>query len=94
MKSEIKSTIDRIIRVLNANDASNWARPFENLKRDLDIDYYSTVYSLKSMFGGMGSFNDLVLHKDCVPLIKENNELSDLKDELYLLLEKAIESRK
>ena len=32
----------------------------------------------------MGSFNDLVLHKNGTPLIQENIELDSLKNNLYL----------
>jgi len=34
----------------------------------------------------MGSFNDLVLHKDGFPLKKENNELDALRKNLYGIL--------
>ena len=35
------------------------------------------------MRGGMGSFLDLVLHKNKKPLIHENNKLDELRHQLY-----------
>lgn len=40
------------------------------------------------IFGGMGTFNDLVLHKDPVtPLIEENDRMNLLSDKLFSLCE-------
>jgi hypothetical protein len=45
---------------------------------------------LKKLYGGMGSFNDIVLHKNGIPLIRENDELDDLRHKLYKQLDHAI----
>jgi hypothetical protein len=95
MKEAIKITIDSIIHILSSNPtASRWVSPFETLRGELDIDYDSALQSLKGLFGGMGSFNDLVLHKDGIPLRGENNELHELSDILYEQLKAAILSRR
>jgi hypothetical protein len=39
---------------------------------------------INSMLGGMNSLSDVVLHKNKILVIKENNELNKLLDELYL----------
>ena len=39
----------------------------------------------------MGSFNDIVLHKNGLPLRKENEELEDLSHRLYQQLDQAID---
>ncbi|QKN81209.1 DUF6966 domain-containing protein [Scandinavium goeteborgense] len=95
MKDQIKKTIDSIIHILSSNPtASRWVSPFETLRSELDIDYDSAVQSLKALFGGMGSFNDLVLHTDGIPLRSENNELDELSHILYEQLKTAILSRR
>ena len=38
---------------------------------------------IKSLFGGMGSFTDLVLMRNGIFCIDENNKLDQLRDRLY-----------
>jgi hypothetical protein len=90
MKSEIKKTVTDIITILSLNDEDSWAKIFEKLGFELDVDYESSIYSLKKLYGGMGSFNDIVLHKNGIPLIRENDELEDLRHKLYKQLDHAI----
>ncbi|WP_438826910.1 DUF6966 domain-containing protein [Salmonella enterica] len=44
------------------------------------------MHNMKTLYGGMGSFNDLVLHKAGIPDKDENNKLDLLRHELYGLL--------
>jgi hypothetical protein len=94
MKNEIKKTVIHIIEILASNDEFSWAKAFEKLCSNIDIDYESSLHSLKGMYGGMGSFNDLVLHKDGIPLINENDELDALRHTLYEQLKIAILSQR
>ncbi|MGE4350240.1 MAG: hypothetical protein AB7D28_10825 [Candidatus Berkiella sp.] len=41
-----------------------------------------------SVYGGMGSFSDLVLHKSRMPLQEENDKLEQLRHDLYILCKK------
>ncbi|MFK0369039.1 DUF6966 domain-containing protein [Enterobacter sichuanensis] len=90
MKNEIKKTVIDIITILSSNDEDSWAKIFEKLGFELDVDYESSIYSLKKLYGGMGSFNDLVLHKNGTPLLRDNDELEDLRHKLYKQLDHAI----
>jgi hypothetical protein len=94
MKNEIKKTVIEIASILSSNDEASWAKAFEKLGNELDIDYESSIYSLKGFYGGMGSFNDIVLHKNGMPLIRENDALDELRHLLYKQLTKAIETLK
>ncbi len=47
---------------------------------DWDVEKRRVLQTFK---GGMGSFNDLVLHKDGTQLGAQNNELHRLKEALY-----------
>ncbi|MBL5931204.1 DUF6966 domain-containing protein [Lelliottia amnigena] len=94
MKNEIKKTAVEIANILSSNDEVPWAKAFEKLGSELDVDYESSLHSLKGFYGGMGSFNDIVLHKNGIPLIRENNELDDLRHLLYKQLAQAIEALK
>lgn len=90
MKSEIKKTVIDIANVLSSNGEESWAKTFEKLGYELDLDCESSIFSLKRFYGGMGSFNDIVLHKDGIPLIRANDELDDLRHTLYKQLDRAI----
>lgn len=91
MKNEIKKTVIDIANVLSSNDEDSWAKTFEKLSSELDFDCESSIFSLRKLYGGMGSFNDIVLHKDGIPLIRENDELDELRHTLYKQLDQAID---
>ncbi|HFV9238260.1 hypothetical protein ABKV24_02550 [Enterobacter mori] len=90
MKNEIKKTVIDIITILSSNDEGSWAKTFEKLGCELEVDYESSIYALKKLYGGMGSFNDIIFHKNGIPLIRENDELDDLRHKLYKQLDDAI----
>ncbi|MGD8105381.1 DUF6966 domain-containing protein [Pantoea sp. FN0302] len=92
MKHEIRKIITDIACILSSNDELSWAKEFENLGSALDMDYESSLRSLKALYGGMGSFNDLVLHKEGIPLLYENRKLNNLRRKLYNQLELATAS--
>ena len=94
MKSEISETVACIASILASNDECSWARRFESLRSDMDTNYESSLHSLKGLYGGMGSFNDVILHKDGTPLIRENDDLDELRHKLYKQLKEAIEAQK
>lgn len=93
MKNEIKKTVIEITNILSSNNESSWAKIFEKLASELDIDCESSIQLLKKLYGGMGSFNDVILHKNGMPLIQENDELDDLRHSLYNQLTQAIGDR-
>jgi hypothetical protein len=85
--NKLEEILIKISNLLKDNDEVEVAKTFERLCKeavqyngDYDVDF---IIKVKSLFSGMGSFNDLVLHKDSRPLIKENDELDRLKNELY-----------
>ncbi|CAH3896261.1 MULTISPECIES: DUF6966 domain-containing protein [Enterobacter] len=94
MINEIKKTLTNIISILHSNNENAWAKTFETLGSELDVDCEASIFALKKVYGGMGSFNDIVLHKNGQPLRKENDELEDLSHRLYQQLEQAIELTK
>ncbi|MDJ0037252.1 hypothetical protein QM637_15640 [Pantoea allii] len=83
MKNEIKRIIKEIIILLLDNGEVPWARYFDKCLRQLDDEYHEGIYKLRTAYGGMGSFNDLILHSNGLPLIKENELLEQFRNELY-----------
>ena len=62
-------------------------------REHLDSDYDQTVIGIRSIFGGAGSFNDLILQNNGKMLQAENNTLSELSDKLYSLIKAEISER-
>jgi len=83
MINEVKRVLKQVINLLLDNGELPWARYFDKCLRQLDDDYHEGIYNIRTAYGGMGSFNDLVLHSNGHPLIKENQRLEQLRKELY-----------
>ncbi|MDF7671072.1 hypothetical protein PT276_07685 [Orbaceae bacterium ESL0721] len=81
---EILDLIEKIESLLKDNDEQYWSGAFTFFKERFPEDPEGTRVKILSVYGGMGSFNDLVLSKNRVPLIKENNQLDALSEELYI----------
>jgi len=82
---QLRSTLTRTAKVLRAGGSETWARLLENLESELEEDPTEAKFRILSMFGGMGSFNDIVLYRDGKVLFQENEELARLRTEIYNL---------
>lgn len=86
--NDVEVILARMIDLLRAGAFDNWAVALEKIKKGFDEDPKCASLKLLSMFGGMGSLNDVVLYRDGQPLFLENNELDSLKTQLYELCKK------
>jgi len=67
-----------------ANRAALLTKCFTKLQNNQElINDPNFIREIMNLYGGMGSFFDVVLYKDGKPLIQENNKLSRLTSELY-----------
>lgn len=83
---KIKDLISQILPLLEFGEEDYWLSYFKYIlaSLDSDADHKEVIRSLSQIFkGGMGSFSDVVLHKNGIPLINENNQLETLKDQLF-----------
>jgi hypothetical protein len=82
--SSIPSLLDRISELLNQNGESDWGSSFQRLKAEYGSNPHGACGKILSVYGGMGSFNDIILHSpNGIPLSAENDELDRLRSELY-----------
>jgi hypothetical protein len=81
----IQIVLARMAELLRSGGLSDWARAFESFRSELQQDPSATTAKILSMYGGMGSLNDLVLYKDGKVLAQENDELDALRSRLYEL---------
>ncbi|MGU3486427.1 DUF6966 domain-containing protein [Enterobacter bugandensis] len=93
MKSDIHTLLNKIIELLVSCDESVWSKRLTYYREHLNSDYDHTVLAIRSIFGGAGSFNDLILQNNGIMLRAENNTLNELSDELYSLIKTEISER-
>lgn len=56
-------------------------------------DLKKIVKELRGIFGGMGTFNDFLLHKNLVTLlVEENGQLEEQKEKLFYLCKEILGS--
>jgi hypothetical protein len=85
-KSKLDDIIKEIIPLLEFSEEDFWVSYFKNIQQQLAIieNEENACDSILNAFqGGMGSLNDLVLHKNGKPLVNENNKMDKLKDKLF-----------
>jgi hypothetical protein len=81
---DISLILMRMVELLRAGDATDWAERLLKIQRELGTPGVSR--EIQSLFGGAGSLNDLVLHKHGHPLASENDEFDVLRSTLYKLV--------
>lgn len=81
---DIKDYCINIYELLLEAGETNWQNSFKDFISELEKQENTSVYrKILSIYGGAGSFNDLVLYKDGVFYMKENNKLELLRNGLY-----------
>lgn len=86
----IISIVEKIIELLVSVGENNWADAFKSFRQRLGNSDSVNLETLRSemlrIYGGMGSFNDLVLYDQGQPLVMENQALDKFRRELFELL--------
>ena len=80
---EVELVLIRMAELLRLGSSGNWGDALEKHRSALSEDPTATASSILRMFGGMGSLNDVVLHKDGQRMVNENCELAALRSRLY-----------
>ena len=81
----IKIICKEIVLILENVGENDWKNAFQNIVDASDSTELSILKKeIKKMYGGMGSFNDLVLYKDGQPCIKENQQIDELRKKLFI----------
>lgn len=79
----IQVILYRTAELLRLAELADWARAFEKFHGEMATDPSATIGNILSLYGGMGSFNDLILYRNGKLLGNENNELDALRSQLY-----------
>ena len=82
----IQMLLLRMAELLRLGGIADWADDaLENYHNEMAEEPNITTGRILSLYGGMGSLNDLVIYNNGIPLVDENNELDALRSQLYEL---------
>jgi ribosomal protein S24E len=79
----IKNYCLQISKLLEGTNNSDKSDTFTSLANHYDFDKNDVISKIKSMYGGMGSFSDMVLYKNGKVDFEGNEKLSIVREELY-----------
>lgn len=80
----ITDLLGEIVSLFVSQNEIEWARSLKTLIAMFENDPDEACRQIRSLYGGMGSFSDVVLHDpDGIPLREENDALDRFRDELY-----------
>ena len=69
---KIELTLEKMAELLRFGLRVDWANALEQFQGEIGKAQNATAARILSMYGGMGSLNDLVLYKSGQPLAEEN----------------------
>ena len=86
----ITSVLDNIIKLLESNNENNWVHAFKIFRKKCDnsnAEDLKLLYGeIRRIYGGMNSFNDVILCHQGEYLVKENETLDGFRKELFDIL--------
>ena len=80
-------TIHKVRRLLRKYQFKDWDQTFERLTDAWCSDPEQGKSAIRRLFGGMGSFNDLVLQHDGSMPQEDNDEMDQLRRKIFTLCE-------
>lgn len=86
--SELRDLIHRISKMLGDSDERQYSAGFAGLLARTpmvvdEADIGTAARSIRAYFGKAGSFNDLILEREGIPLVEENDELDRLRRRFF-----------
>ena len=93
-RTELLENLDGIIAILEWDGESHWRNTLQRIRQKLSgAKYLSGIQELLGIYGGMGSFNDLVIGQSYENgkfawkkgASEKNEELNQLRSETYHL---------
>lgn len=84
----IEQILIRMTNLLRLSNVEGWAEVLDECNRKLSVQPVESTIKILSLYGGIGSLNDVILYKNGQPLFQENSEFDDLRGNLYQLCNK------
>jgi hypothetical protein len=83
--ANIQVILTKMTKFLRVGKFDEWALALEKFRNEIVSTPAQTATKILSLYGGMGSLNDLILYANGQPLTSENTELDSLRSELFRL---------
>lgn len=83
MEPTIPERVQRLIDLLDQHGEESWGAALRNLISEYDSNPDEVKANIRRLYGGMGSFNDIVFQDKNGALGPENNELDRMRSELF-----------
>jgi hypothetical protein len=78
------SIVSQMLPLLRANGHADWARQLEGYAAEYDDDSLRTKHNIRRLYGGMGSFSDIVLQtSDGRRVVPDDDTFDRLRSELW-----------
>lgn len=82
----IVDKMQRMAILLELGGYAEWSASIFKLAKKYELDSDDTKHIFLNLYGGMGSLNDLVMYRNGKVLMSENDELDQLRRDLFNLL--------
>ncbi|QIK11847.1 hypothetical protein G7090_17995 [Leclercia sp. 29361] len=82
----IVEKMQRMATLLELGGYAEWSASIFKLAKKYEHEPDDTKHIFLNLYGGMGSLNDLVLYRNGKVLMSENDELDQLRRDLFNLL--------
>lgn len=79
----IKFIIIELIKLFDEFQLFDWSKVFNRFLEDIEVNLEKVKFEILRNYGGMGSFNDIVLTKNGVYPFDKNEKFSMLRSDLY-----------
>ena len=83
--AELIKVLEEMLSILEREKEQHWSQVIADCKKRIEKSDYSGIEKLLGCYGGMGSFNDLVLSPSTEN--KENEDLYNLRSKAWELAE-------
>ncbi len=95
MESQSKKiilTIEKLIPLLDMSGYDNYCVFFKHNLQELNRPHvlHKIAGDILKIYGGMGTFGDVVLQQDGKVFMEENDEFGELSDNLYKVCKEAV----
>jgi hypothetical protein len=92
--NQLRSVLDVLIQLLSSVGETNWHRALLSLRDRYDTainqqEQKEVLSDILHIYGGMGSFSDLVLYQNGKLLLSQTRQLDDLRRQLFDLARQA-----
>lgn len=77
--------IDRLVLMIEDVGITDWSLKLRDIVKNNRRNELELYRNILSLYGGLGSLNDLILYRDGKLLLSENNEFDQLRTELHKL---------